>query len=101
MIEKWQRNQRGRFKGKRIEWANSTDVDMFGEISADFMQQVFDLMPGEYLITDESSLRDFTDFETSVEELQTKVFTFYEIDISDFPTGNLLEIFKRIHRKYK
>lgn len=74
MRKDWHRIQRGRFKGKRIEWDSSTGVDMFGEISADFMQRMFDLMPGEYLITDESSLRDFTDFDTSIEGLQTKVF---------------------------
>ena len=65
------------------------------------MRRVFDFEPGDYLITDESSLCDFTDDETPLSDLQSKVTEIYGIDIADIPKGNLLEIFARIHRKEK
>ena len=36
---------------------------MFSEISEDFMNQIFDFEPGDYLISDESILSDFTDLD--------------------------------------
>ena len=50
----------GPFKGKRIELAPTTGIDMFLESAEDFMRRIFGFEPGEYLITDESSLFDFT-----------------------------------------
>ena len=99
--QKEYRIEHGPLKGKRIVWASTTGVDTFGEISADFMLRVFGFEPGDYLITDESSLLDFSDRETALEDLQSKVTAIYGIDIADVPKGNLLEIFKRIHRKYE
>ena len=37
----------------------------FADIAGEFMENVFDLLPGDYAITDESTLRDFTDFGSS------------------------------------
>ena len=50
----------GPFKGKRIEFAPTTGIDMFPDVVADFMKQIFDFEPGDYLMSDESSLYDFT-----------------------------------------
>ena len=50
----------GPFKGKKIEFAPTTGVYMFLQISDEFMKNIFDFAPGEYLISDESSLQDFT-----------------------------------------
>jgi hypothetical protein len=50
----------GTFKGKKIEFAPTTGIDMFLEISQDIMKRIFDFEPGEYLSTDKSSLFDFT-----------------------------------------
>ena len=93
---------RGPFKGKRIEFAPTTGVDMFLEISADFIRRIFDFEPGEYLITDESSLFDFTGLdEMELSDIQQKIRDVYDLDASDIESGNLLEIFTRIHyRKY-
>ncbi len=33
---------------------------MFPDVVADFMKQIFDFEPGDYLMSDESSLYDFT-----------------------------------------
>jgi hypothetical protein len=49
----------GPFKGKRIEFAPVTRVEMFTDIAEDFMTRIFNFDPGEYLLSDESSLGDF------------------------------------------
>lgn len=92
----------GSFKGKKIEFAPTTEVDMFFEISEDFMKRIFDFEPGGYLITDESSLFDFTGLDKmELSDIQQKIRDVYDMDVSDIESGNLLEIFTRIHhRKY-
>jgi hypothetical protein len=88
----------GPFKGKRIEFASTAGVDRFQTISEDFMRRIFNFEPGEYLITDESSLRDFTGLdEVELTDIQKRILDFYSLDVSDIGPGNLLEIFKRIH----
>ncbi len=89
---------RGPFKGKKIEFAPTTGVDMFLKISDKFMKKIFDFAPGQYLISDESSLHDFTGLnEWDLTDIQKKIRDVYDLDISDIESGNLLEIFKRIH----
>lgn len=91
---------RGPFKGKKIEFAPSTGVDMFLKISDEFMKKIFDFAPGEYLISDESSLYDFTGLdEWDLTTIQKKIQDVYDLDISDIKSRNLLEIFKRSHNK--
>ena len=50
---------RGPFKGKRIEFAPTDELDMFRGLAEEFMEEIFSMEPGFYLITDESSLWDF------------------------------------------
>ena len=89
----------GPFKGKKIVFAPTTGIDMFPEISEDFMKSIFDFEPGEYLITDESSLFDFTGLdEMKMEDIRGRIRDVYDLDVSDIESGNLLEIFKRIHQ---
>jgi hypothetical protein len=83
-----------------IEFALTTGVDMFLKISDEFMQKILDYAPGEYLISDESSLHDFTGLnEWDLTDIRKKIRDVYDRDISDIESGNLLEIFKRIHNK--
>ena len=91
----------GPFKGKKFEIASSTGVAMFVDIAEEFMERILGFEPGDYLITDESSLRDFIglDEEGKLADLQQKIREEYEVEISDIPSGNLLEIFMRIHRR--
>ena len=90
----------GPFKGKKIELASTTGIEMFFEIAEDFMQRILDFEPGDYLIIDESSLWDFTGRDTQeIDDLYQKIQEVYDLDVSDLPTGNLLEIFRRIHRR--
>ena len=50
----------GPLKGKRIELASTAGIDLFKEIAEGFMFKIFGFEAGDYLITDESSLRHFT-----------------------------------------
>jgi hypothetical protein len=45
---------------KRITLASSDEIDHFSGTSASFMREVFELEPSDYVISDESTLRDFT-----------------------------------------
>lgn len=90
--------KRGPFKGKKIEFASTAGVDRFQTISEDFMRRIFNFEPGEYLITDDSSLRDSTGLdEVELSDIHRRVLDLYGIDVSDMRSGNLLEIFERIH----
>jgi hypothetical protein len=88
---------RGPFKGKRIEFSPTTGINRFRAISEDFMNRIFGLEPGEYLISDESSLYDFTSFdEMELHYIHKKIQEMYNIDVSDIKSKNLLEIFRKI-----
>ena len=90
----------GPFKGQKIEYAPTNGVDMLLKISDEFMKKIFDFAPGDYLISDESSLHDFTALnEYDLNDIQKKIRDVYDLDISDIESGNLLEIFNRIHNK--
>lgn len=77
-------------------------IEMFKETAEDFMRQIFGFEPGEYLITDESSLFDFTGLdEMEMADIYRKIRDVYDLDVSDIQAGNLLDIFTRIrHRKH-
>lgn len=90
----------GPFKGKKIEFASTTGIDRFFGISNEFMKNIFDFDQGEYLISDESSLYDFTGLdEMKLSDIQKRIRKVYDIDVSDIESGNLIEIFKRIYNK--
>ena len=98
MNENYRIIESGRFKGKKITFAPTNGVDMFSEISEDFMNQIFDFEPGDYLISDESILSDFTDLdEIGLGDIHKKIQAVYDVDVSDIQSGNLLEIFTRLH----
>jgi hypothetical protein len=90
----------GPLKGKKIEFAPTTGIDRFFEISEGFMKRIFDFGPGEYLISDESSLHDFTVLdEMELSDIQKRIRDVYDINVSDIASRNLLEIFTKIHHK--
>jgi len=89
----------GPFKGKKIEFAPTRGVDMFADVAEEFIGKVFGFAPGDYLITDESSLHDFTSLGDDVADVHEKIRLVYDIDVSDIESGNLYEIFLRIHRQ--
>jgi hypothetical protein len=84
-------------KGKTIKFASAERVEAFRRIADDFMLEIFDLIPGEYLITDESSLRDFTDEGSSdTSSLWALVTKTYGIDRVHVPSEKLVDIFAEI-----
>ncbi len=61
------------------------------------MNKIVGLEPGEYLISDESSLYDFTGLdEMELPDIHKKIQEMYNIDVSNIKSKNLLEIFRRI-----
>ncbi len=99
MKDDWEGVPKDHFKGKKFELAPTVGVDLLREIAEDFMQKIFDFSPGNYLITDESSLFDFTGFGVEIADLHKQVQQTYDLDVSDVDDGNLFEIFQRIHRR--
>ncbi len=89
----------GPLKGKRIELAPTDELDMFRSFADEFMQEIFCMEPGSYLITDESSLRDFLGVDDlELVDIHRKIREVYGVDVSNIVSVNLVEIFARIHR---
>ena len=87
----------GPVKGKRVELASTTGIESLDNIAEDFMLNVLGFEAGEYLITDLSSLHDFVgvdDMECA--DILARIRDVYRLDVADLPSGNLLEIFKRL-----
>lgn len=92
--------QSGPFKGKKIELASTAGIELFEDIAEEFMFRIFGFEAGDYLITDESSLRDFKGVdEMELADIQRRIRRVYGLDVSDLASGNLLEIFVRIHER--
>ena len=90
--------RKGPFKGKRVELASTTGIQTFDEIAEDFMLTLFGFDPGQYLITDLSSLQDFVGVDDmEIGDMLTRIREVYGLDVADLPNGNLLEIFRRLH----
>ena len=88
----------GPFKGKKIELAPTTNVDLFFEVGEEFMFRVFGFEHGEYLITDDSDLTDFIGIEdVDLLSIQKKIQNIYGIEVAK--DVNLVDIFTRIHKK--
>ena len=52
-------------KRKKVSFAAVSRIEAFHHLLPDFMFVVFDLLPGDYIVADESSLRDFIDIFSS------------------------------------
>jgi hypothetical protein len=84
-------------KDKKIEFASSDRIEQFRRIADDFMLEIFDFVPGEYLITDESSLRDFTEFGSSdTAPIWSRITKVYAIERTDVPSERLVDLFAQI-----
>jgi hypothetical protein len=89
----------GRFKGKKVEIAPHSGVDRFDDLADQFMREVLDI--DTFLITDESNLSDFGPLDERPEQwlsaIHSRIIEVFGVDVSDIRSGNLLEIFIRIH----
>jgi hypothetical protein len=71
-----------------ITLAPTKRVASLTEPSDTFMKKVLGLAPGDYLITDESRLSDFTAFGSGdISRLLDKIKRIYKIDVSDVDKG--------------
>jgi hypothetical protein len=87
-------------KDKKIEFASSERIEQFRRIADDFMLEIFDFVPGEYLITDESSLRDFTEFGSSdTAPIWSRITKVYAIERTDVPSEKLVDLFAQIEAR--
>jgi hypothetical protein len=91
---------RGRFKGKKITFASTARVEELAQISSEFMGEIFDLLPGQYAISDESDIRDFTEMGSSdTSEIWTRIKEVYGVGNSDITSSRLVDIFVEIARR--
>ena len=91
---------RGRFKGKKITFASTARIEEFTQLADDFMEHVFDFEPGEYLITDESDVLDFTEMASSdTSEIWKRIKENYAVTLTDVGSGRLVNIFAEIARR--
>ena len=84
-------------KDKKVEFASSDRIEEFRHVADDFMLEVFDFVPGEYLITDESTLRDFTEFGSSdTSPIWSRITKIYSIEPTDVPSERFVDLFVEI-----
>jgi hypothetical protein len=84
----------------KIEFASTSKVEMLAHVANEFMREIFDLEPGSYVISDESDLRDFTDFGVSdTLPLWTRIKTSYAIDKAEVGSERLAEILLAIEQR--
>ena len=98
--KRWKRVPAGTFAGKKITVASTEDVDANVVLASEFMLTVFDLEPGDYAISDESDLLDFTSFfERDTGEAWRRIEQTYGLTQVDVGSGRLVQIFKVITGK--
>ena len=83
-------------KYKKIEYAPQISVEQFQDVADIFMKQILDMSPGDYLITDESSIDDFDVQIDSTENILKKIKQIYNVDVSDIEGLLLVKIFERL-----
>jgi hypothetical protein len=84
----------------KIEYAPTGKVEMLAHVANEFMREIFDLEPGSYAISDESDLRDFTDFGVSdTLPLWKRITVLYAVDQADVGSERLVDIFLAIERR--
>jgi len=91
---------RGPLNGKAISYASSERMEEFHRIADDFMLEILDFLPGDYLITDESSLLDFIEMGSSESSpIWSRIAKLYAIGQADVPSERLVDIFAEIQAR--
>lgn len=90
----------GRYKDKEIEFSPASRVEAAGQVADEFMLEIFEFEAGDYLITDESSLADFIDYDSAdTEPLWKLVEANFGISLADVGSDRLVDIFETISAK--
>jgi len=91
---------RGLFKGKKITFASTQRVAEFAQLADEFMEQIFELESGEYVISDESDVRDFTEMGSSDSvAIWKRIGEIYGVAGADVRSGRLVDILTEISRR--
>jgi len=91
---------RGRFRGKKVTFASTERIEEFAQLTDEFMEQIFGLEPGEYLITDESDVRDFTEMGSSdSSQIWKRIDKVYGIVSADVRSGRLVDILTEVAQR--
>ena len=91
---------RGRYKGKKIACASTERIEEFAQLADEFMERILDLEPGEYLISDESDVRDFTEMGSSdVSEIWKRIDEAYGSVSADVRSGRLVDILTEVAQR--
>ena len=87
----------GELAEKTIAFSSTDQVDAYQDIADHFMYEIFDLNPGDYVITDESNILDFADMdESDASDIWRRIESAYAIVQSDVNSGRLPKIFEAI-----
>ena len=99
---RWKMLPTGTFAGKKITFASTEQVDASYSIASEFMAAIFDLDPGDYLISDESSILDFTPFdESETNDIWSRIESAYGITRTDVGSEILVNVFEAIARQQR
>jgi hypothetical protein len=99
-IRKFRRVDTDRFRNKKFEYASTGIVDRFDEIGSEFMEDIFELSDGDYIISDESLLSDML-MDFTEEEIRNRIIEKYGINIEDVGNTLFCDIFSCIHQNKK
>ena len=92
----------GPFKGKKITFASTDIIEEFKTIADDFMLDVFELEPGDYVISDESDLRDFVSIvEEDRLDAWKRMQEHYGLKREELQSTLLIDVFEKISNRRK
>ena len=97
---KFRRAGTDRFRNKKFEYASTEMVDRFDEIRSEFLEDIFELSDGDYIVSDESLLSDMV-MDFTEEEIRNRIIEKYGINIEDVGNTLFCDIFSRIHQNKK
>ena len=80
-----------------VAFAGRGRISKLEPLADDFLRRIFELDPADCLITDESSLWDFT-FGHALEPIFDRIRQEFEVDVSGVEGANLAESLERIAR---
>jgi hypothetical protein len=94
---------RNPLEGKKVVFAESDRIEQQRDVANAVMLELFGFEPGEYLITDESSLDDFVsfaeDYEQALDSLWRTIESLWGINRKDVGTENLASLFETVARR--
>jgi hypothetical protein len=78
-----------------IEYSPSVEIQKKQLLLEDFARRVLDLEPGDYIVSDESSLWDFC-LDENLDPLFEKIRNVYGIDVSDIGDAKIWKVLERL-----